>query len=155
MLAIVVLCALAALTSASTYEFTSRKYDDYEAPALSNDLLRTGTFRPKIDHFRPQDDREAEFVSVYARNHIQNPLISCSCCTDLHPERSILCEQWTDLCVHQRCRHVHHRMDSGWFSVRYCSSIGRRFGHSRSSLLWRKHSNTVSTRLVKRKWAIF
>lgn len=64
MLAIVVLCALAALTSASTYEFTSVKYDDYEKPVLSHDELHTGTFRPKLDHFRPQDDREVEFVST-------------------------------------------------------------------------------------------
>lgn len=64
MLAIVVLCALAALTSASTEQFYSAKFDDVEPIAPRNEFIREGSFFPKLDHFRPQDDRVVEFVSL-------------------------------------------------------------------------------------------
>lgn len=64
MFAIVVLCALAALTSASTDHFYSAKFNDVEPIAPRNDeFISEVPFFPKLDHFRPQDERIVEFVS--------------------------------------------------------------------------------------------
>lgn len=64
MFAIVVLCALAALTSASTDQFYSAKFNDIDPIAPRNDeFIREVHFYPKLDHFRPQDERVVEFVS--------------------------------------------------------------------------------------------
>lgn len=64
MFAIVVLCALAALTSASTDRFYSAKFNDVEPIAPRNDeFIHQAPFSPKLDHFRPQDERTVDFVS--------------------------------------------------------------------------------------------
>lgn len=64
MFAIVVLCALAALTSASTDHFYSAKFNDVDPIAPRNEFIREAPFHPKVDHFRPQDERIANFVSI-------------------------------------------------------------------------------------------
>lgn len=64
MFAIVVLCALAALTSASSDQFYSAKFNDVDPIAPRNDeFIREVPFNPKLNHFRPQDKRIANFVS--------------------------------------------------------------------------------------------
>lgn len=92
MFAIVVLCALAALTSASTDHFYSAKFNDIDQIAPSNDeFITQAPFHPKVDHFRPQDERIADFVSIYSiLCYYSAPFILQFFFIDLHNKHGVL-----------------------------------------------------------------
>lgn len=70
MFAIVVLCALAALTSASSDQFFSAKFNDVPIVPRDDEFIRQAPFSPKLDHFRPQDERTVDFVSCTYNSYV-------------------------------------------------------------------------------------